>query len=197
MVHPTFDPNFYSGINDVWRKRGELEITKEKQDFYKTKKHKMPIKFRYRPHTKWITNEIGCYVGEHEPYVMPSCHLERMGKDIEGVRTLDTRYEFGRGAQGDILTELSQSGQFGGDPCTLKCDADEAALKTDDETTPVITKTEESFENKTPLKLKEELEKTTPRPKFKNPKIENTGVVLDSLPKAGTLMARQRTPDMP
>lgn len=47
---------------------------------------------------------------------------------------------------------------------------------------------------KAPLDVVGQTKKGTPRPEFKEPEVENSGVVFDGLPGKGTLMARKRTP---
>jgi len=165
------DAAFYTSINNKWVK---YETYTLKRDGSKGVK----LTLQFRPHARWVSNENKCYVGEHEPFIMPNCRLYRQSVLTAGVRTLDTRYEFAEGAQADILSTLSRKGLLGGDesvPEDQKRDAQAPG-------------------GKAPLDVVGQAKKGNPRPEFKEPEVEKTGVVFDGLPGKGTLMARKKTP---
>ena len=56
------------------------------------------------------------------------------------------------------------------------------------------SRTAEAPGGKAPLDVVGQTNKATPRPEFKDPEVENSGVVFDGLPGKGTLMARKRAP---
>jgi len=171
MVHPTLNTAFYANIDGKLRTRVFKTFEKKKRE----------VKVQFRPHTRWVSNENKCYVGEHDPFIMPNCRLYRLGKVTPGVRTLDTRYEFAEGAQGDILSTLSRKGMLGGD-AVPKGGPD------------AVSQTAKAPGGKAPVQLKDQVGKSTPRPEFTEPVSETSGVVFDGLPAQGTLMARKRTP---
>lgn len=108
LVEPTPpDSAFYENLYDKW-------VDYETTSATVTGTGGKPLKFRYRPWTKWVSFENKCYVGDASKFIMPNCMLYKNKVKTEGVRTLDTKYDFAFNAQADIMSTLSRKGLLGG-----------------------------------------------------------------------------------